>query len=142
MSERDVNGVESLHVALTTKGSRVGSEISHPSPPQPVVAPQSKGSENEIKTKLFSNKIRNQKNFTRLFTVRRRDVSGAETILLEACDDGLENSGVEVRQQVRFQLDFCTFAVVFCIRKVNAKKHKPKIEPEKNVAQMNSRSGM
>ena len=40
-AERDVNGVESLHVALTTKGDIVGSEISHPSPPQPEVCPQS-----------------------------------------------------------------------------------------------------
>ena len=48
MAERDEKGVAawSLHVASTTKGDRVGSEISQPSPPQPVVAPQSKGSEN------------------------------------------------------------------------------------------------
>ena len=34
----------SLHVASTTNGDRVESEMSQPSPPQPVVAPQLKGS--------------------------------------------------------------------------------------------------
>ena len=45
-AEREVNGVlaSSPQVAFTTKGSRVSSEISHPSPPQPVVAPQLNGS--------------------------------------------------------------------------------------------------
>ena len=45
-AERDVNGVlaSSLQVALTTNGSRVESEMIHPSPPQPVVAPQLNGS--------------------------------------------------------------------------------------------------
>ena len=48
MAERDEKGVTawSLHVASTTKGERVESEMSQPSPPQPVVSPQSKGSEN------------------------------------------------------------------------------------------------
>ena len=46
MAERETKGVAawSLHVASTTKGDRVGSEMSQPSPPQPVDAPQSKGS--------------------------------------------------------------------------------------------------
>ena len=47
-AERDVNGVlaSSPQVALTTNGSRVASEMSQPSPPQPVVAPQLNGSKN------------------------------------------------------------------------------------------------
>ena len=46
-ADSEANGVaaESAHVALTTKRSKVGSEISQPSPPQPVVAPQLKGSD-------------------------------------------------------------------------------------------------
>ena len=45
-ADRDVNGVPaaSPHVALTTKVERVASEMSQPSPPQPILAPQSKGS--------------------------------------------------------------------------------------------------
>ena len=44
-----MNGVtaESPQVALVTKGDSVGSEINHPSPPQPTVAPQLNGSVNE-----------------------------------------------------------------------------------------------
>ena len=43
----------------------------------------------------------NQKNFTRFLTIGHGDVSVGEAILLEAGDDGLENSGVEVSQSVR-----------------------------------------
>jgi len=44
----DEKGVdaESPHVALTTNADRVESEMSHPSPPHPIVAPQSNGSIN------------------------------------------------------------------------------------------------
>ena len=46
MAESAEKGVAawSLHVASTTNGDRVESEISQPFPPQPVVAPQLKGS--------------------------------------------------------------------------------------------------
>jgi len=46
MAVSDEKGVEfgSLHVALTTNADRVESEMSHPSPPHPIVAPQSNGS--------------------------------------------------------------------------------------------------
>ena len=55
MAERDVNGVlaESPQVAFTTNGSRVGSEMSQPSPPHPAAAPQLNGSENEKRKKYF-----------------------------------------------------------------------------------------
>jgi hypothetical protein len=44
---REVKGVaiESLHVALTTNADRVESDINQPSPPHPILAPQSNGSE-------------------------------------------------------------------------------------------------
>ena len=47
MAEREAKGVatESLHVALTTNANRVESDINHPSPPHPILAPQSNGSE-------------------------------------------------------------------------------------------------
>jgi hypothetical protein len=56
MAERDVNGVlaESPQVAFTTNGSRVGSEINHPSPPHPIVAPQLKGSLNAKRKNSFN----------------------------------------------------------------------------------------
>jgi hypothetical protein len=46
MAEREAKGVatESLHVALTTNADRDESEMSHPSPPHPILAPQSNGS--------------------------------------------------------------------------------------------------
>ena len=45
----DVNGVAAVspQVAFTTKGSKVESEINHPSPPHPTAVPQLKGSENK-----------------------------------------------------------------------------------------------
>jgi len=98
MAERDVNGVfaSSPQVAFTTKGSRVASEMSQPSPPHPVVAPQLNGSRRGKPKILFVN----QKNFNCFLTVRRRDERGAEAILLEGGDDRPENSGVEVSQSV------------------------------------------
>jgi hypothetical protein len=57
MAEREAKGVatESLHVALTTNADRDESEMSHPSPPHPILAPQSNGSiiiNTKIKTKF------------------------------------------------------------------------------------------
>ena len=47
MAEREAKGVatESLHVALTTNADRDESDINQPSPPHPILAPQSNGSE-------------------------------------------------------------------------------------------------
>ena len=49
------------------------------------------------------------------FTFRGGDERGGEAILLEAGDDRLKHSGVQVWQLVCVQFNLGTFAVVFCI---------------------------